>query len=251
MKKTLSLLLLLNLLVACGGGKLPEEKPSVDEETSQSETPISLPSETGSGDPSQESEESIPPSIASDDCMDEVAQVHYGENAGFGQAEFPEVVLGPPLGGGETTGSTESVLSLGSFGSITLCSETPILNGEGPDFIVFENAFYTELAENGVFAELATVSVSQDPQGLTGFINFNCSTYSYKGCAGTHPVLANAETNSIDPTDPETAGGDPFDLEVLGLDYAFCVKIEDLDWSALNGGSTAGFDLDAICMVHQ
>jgi hypothetical protein len=65
-----------------------------------------------------------------------------GPGSAFGQAELPNVVLGPPKGLGETDGSLD-VASLGNGGSITLgFAPSAIVDGPGPDFIVFENAFY-------------------------------------------------------------------------------------------------------------
>ena len=142
------------------------------------------------------------------------------------------------------------VLSLGVGGEIILKSATPILNGAGEDFIVFENAFFAGGSPNAPFVELGQVSLSQDG---THFFPFNCETQNpaefYPGCAGVHPVLANSELNDIDPTDPDAAGGDAFDLNDLGLSWALYVKIKDL--SMAGAGVSAGFDLDAIAIIHQ
>jgi hypothetical protein len=49
---------------------------------------------------------------------------------------------------------------------------------------------------------------------------------------------------AIDPTDPATAGGDPFDLADLGLAAARYVRVTD------RPGDGAVFDLDAVSIVH-
>jgi hypothetical protein len=58
-------------------------------------------------------------------------------------------------------GSGGGLVSLGDGGSITLGFTTPIANGAGADFAVFENGFVS--GSGGLaFLELATVSVSSD-----------------------------------------------------------------------------------------
>jgi hypothetical protein len=68
-----------------------------------------------------------------------------------------------------------------------------------------------------------------------------------------HPVYANPDTpegRDIDPTDPEKAGGDAFDLADVGLRVARFIRITDLDNGSGDKG-TAGFDLDAVAAVHS
>ncbi len=81
------------------------------------------------------------------------------------------------------------------------------------------------------------------------FHAFPCTAtaYPYGSCAGWHPVLANADTNEIDPTDPAVAGGDAFDLADLGVTEARFVRITDrVDLTGVAGT----FDLDAASIVH-
>lgn len=52
------------------------------------------------------------------------------------------------------------ILSLGDKGSITLALNQPMLNGFGPDFVVFENGF--PFGKDSFFLELAFVEVSSD-----------------------------------------------------------------------------------------
>lgn len=192
---------------------------------------------------------SASPSVPSDSYMDEVSSFNPGPGSGFGQSNFPGVVLGPPHGNGAGAGGTD-VLSLGVGGQITLRSDTPILNGPGPDFIVFENAFYVGGNPLSPFAEPGQVSVSQD--GIT-FYSFPCDASNhvalFPGCAGVHPTLANPDTNMISPTDPAVAGGDAFDLQNVGLTWILYVRVADM--GNAGGGGTAGFDLDAVSIVHQ
>ena len=173
-----------------------------------------------------------------------------GENAGFGQAEFPDVVLGPPQGQGTARGGLD-VLSLGVGGTIVIGFEgMAITNGEGPDFIVFENAFWAGNDPAQVWADPAEVSVSDDGVSWTAF---PCepdleNTTTLEGCAGWQPVLS-FESTVVVPLDPALTGGDAFDLSTIGLERAKYIRIRDL---ATDGGSpSAGFDLDAVGLIHS
>jgi hypothetical protein len=174
-----------------------------------------------------------------------------GDCAGFGLTSMPTVVLGPPVGGGETTGSLD-VVSLGFEGELVLSVEpNAIVDGPGVDLLVFENAFLTGGVPN---AELGEVSVSDDG---TTWKTFPCTPGpgpTYGACAGWHPVFS-APGNGISPVDPATAGGDGFDLEDVGLASARFVRIRDRGQVACpaNPGmkpTTVGFDLDAIAVVN-
>ncbi len=184
-----------------------------------------------------------------DPFVDRIVSFEPGEGAGFGQDKQPEIVLGAPRGHGKLEPS-DHVLSLGKGGRITLeFVDNEVFDAEGPDFIVFENAFLRAPGDdpgNGFF-ELAKVEVSADGKEWKAFA---FDTINRKGCAGHHPVLANPDENDIDPTDPEKAGGDPFDLKEVGLAMIRFVRITDLDNSSGANG-TMGFDLDAVAAVHS
>ncbi len=230
-------------------GEEPPPVPTPSAEPTPSPTPSASPSASTTPSPSPSPEGEPPPDpVPSDHYMDEVTSFEPGAHAGFGADQFPNIVLGPPQGSGSGLGGFH-VLSLGVGGEIVLKSVTPILNGGGFDFIVFENAFYAGGNPNNPFAEPGEVAVSQDG---SQFFSFPCAKTDapfFPGCAGVHPVYANPLTNSIDPTDPATAGGDAFDLEALGLEWAQYVRVRDL--SSGGGGNSAGFDLDAISIIHQ
>ena len=58
-------------------------------------------------------------------------------------------------------------------------------------------------------------------------------------------------SNGIDPTDPTTAGGDPFDLATINIKTARFIRIVDQGLSPIVGANGVnGFDLDAIAIVH-
>lgn len=198
-----------------------------------------------------------PPPDASDDAQGledydprrfivDLVSFEPGPGAGYGQDALPDVILGPPHGGGAHQGSTH-VVSLGTEGVIVVEMGMDIVDGPGADFIVFENPFRVG---DGVFAEPGHVAVSADGEA---FVELPCDPDDgpeYPGCAGVSPVYANAETNDLDPTDPEEAGGDAFDLADFGVERARFVRIRDGGQVSGLGGDSEGFDLDAMSVVH-
>lgn len=202
-----------------------------------------------SGDPSEDTTENGTED-GGDDGLDDsgpdpfadlVVSFEPGDGAGFGADLFPDVVLGAPTGAGDA-GSLD-VLSLGRTGEIILSfDDIGIVDGEGPDLLVFENPF-TGWPETG------HVAVSED--GET-WHEWDCDPLDeaggFPGCAGVGLVWTHPD-NDIDPTDPETAGGDAFDLAELGVERALFVRIRDSGANTYDGTS-GGFDLDAIAVVN-
>jgi hypothetical protein len=136
---------------------------------------------------------------------------------------MPEVALGPPVGGGCCQGSLD-VVSLGNGGTIVVgFGGSAIVDGPGPDFVVFENAFETA---DTVFAEIASVEVSEDGMHWDAY-----------PCTDAGPG----------PVDPSSSGGDAFDLADLGLARVRFVRITD---RADLTGAAGVFDLDAVGVVH-
>jgi hypothetical protein len=165
-----------------------------------------------------------------------------GAGAGHGADKLPCVVLGPPSGGKEATaGNVDGVLSLGHQGEIVLELGVDVVDGEGPDLIVFENPF---LYPGGVWAEPGEVAVSLDGER---FDAFPCapSEPAPNGCAGYGLVYAGS-----DPTNPEEAGGDAFDLADIRVERARYVRIRDRGPRVTGDFGTAGFDLDAVAVVN-
>lgn len=168
-----------------------------------------------------------------------------GPGAGFGQDKMSGIVLGPPQGAGSDAGSLD-VLSLGKSGEIILAFDgMQIVDGPGPDFIVFENPFPG-------WQETGVVAVSAD--GVT-WHEWPCAwddaAHDFPGCAGVRAVLSNSQ-NGVDPTDPLRAGGDAFDLADVTMTSARFVRIRDSGHNAPDQYQppAAGFDLDAVSVVH-
>jgi len=198
-------------------------------------------------------------------------------NTGFRYAELPGIVLGPPGDSLPTQGSTSTV-SLGRGGSITLrFTDNVIVDGPGPDFIVFENAFFkgsvpaSPTSTCNVFAEPGRVEVSADgftwaaypydasSLALVGQDQTPCSAIPLlHGLAGLTPTFTG---NWTVPDDPGAwdgggtggvsgAGGDAFDLAEVGLAEVRFVRITDLNLGTGFAGNAEGFDLDAVVALN-
>ena len=176
-----------------------------------------------------------------DPFADAVISFTPGAGAGYGQDRYPDVVLGSPEGGGSSGGL--DVLSLGQEGEILLAfDDLGMVDGEGPDLLVFENPF-PGWYETGVVAASADGETwAEWPCDATD------ADGGYPGCAGVGLVYATSD-NGVDATDPETAGGDAFDLADLGLPAARYVRIRDSGMNSYDGVA-GGFDLDAVAVVH-
>ena len=179
-----------------------------------------------------------------DPFADAIVSFEPGPDAGFGIEEAPDIVLGWPEGNGEFRGSLD-VRSLGESGEIVLeMNDLAIFDGPGPDLLVFENPFSGWL-------ETGAVAVSSDGEE---WLEWPCDALDdealFPGCAGVGYVYADS-SGLIDPTDPDLAGGDAFDLVDLGVDEVRFIRIRDSgfnDWAY--GGTTGGFDLDAVAAVN-
>ena len=176
----------------------------------------------------------------------EVVAFTPGSNAGFGETELPGIVLGPPGGEGSGNGSL-SVLSLGVGGEIILAfHEQVIVDGDGPDFVVFENPFLIGGDPETPFAEFAEVAISLDGERWETFPCESRTEYPWPGCAGWS-VVEEYDVCTEQLVEGST-GGDLFDLSELGVTRARFVRIRDL--SETGGAPTAGFDLDAVGAFH-
>jgi hypothetical protein len=156
-------------------------------------------------------------------------------------------------------------VSLGDGGSAILTFDSPIVNGTGPDFAVFENSL------NGSFLELGFVEVSSD--GLHFF--------RFPAVSLTQFTQQISSFGTIDPTKIDNLAGKyqvlygtPFDLDILsgtpGLDlnnvsYLRIVDVvgdinplyatRDSMGNIVNDPwptpyNSCGFDLDAVGVIH-
>jgi hypothetical protein len=187
---------------------------------------------------------------------------------GYGIINFPDSVIvdfGVPEDAIGMAGDGR-VVSLGDSGVAILSFDSPVSNGPGPDFAVFENAFLE------TFLELAFVEVSSDDINYFRFPSVSLTPVDSQ-------VVA---FGSLDATlIHNLAGkyiqgfGTPFDLEELsdqpGLDInaITSVKIVDVIGSVIDSLAThdskgnivndpwptpfdmCGFDLDAVGVIHN
>ncbi len=189
---------------------------------------------------------------ASDPWLDRVHSFEPGTSAGFGADNLPRVVLGPPQGGGAVQGSLD-VVSLGNGGVIEVrFADNAVVDAEGDDLVIYENAFHAGNADGQLFTEFAFVEVSRDGKTWKAF-PYDAQTG--EGLAGREPVYANS-SNGIDPLSPE-GGGDRFDIAAVGLDYVTAIRITDAGnlvddlGNHSYAGTKGGFDLDAAAALHS
>ena len=179
------------------------------------------------------------------------ADVSYGEeSAGVGPAST----------------STLEAVSLGDGGMATLTFGTPIANGDGFDFAVFENSF------DDYFLELAVVEVSSDGEH---FVRFPATslTQTRTQIGGTGRVDATFINNLAGKY--RVGYGTPFDLEELrdstniDINNITHVRLIDVVGSIdpqygtydafghiINDpfptiSRSAGFDLEGVCVLNQ
>jgi hypothetical protein len=167
----------------------------------------------------------------------------------------------------DATGKAQEngVISLGDGGSAILTFNTPIADGPGWDFCVFENAFIDS------FLELAYVDVSSDG---TNYYRFNSiSNSDTTAQCGTFGTLNTAKINNL--AGKYLVGyGTPFDLSelknisALNTQKITHVRITDVTGRIDSNASrdsrgvaindpwptpfnTGGFDLDAVGVINQ
>lgn len=175
-----------------------------------------------------------------------------GQATGQQPAYFPANVLGLPDSSARRTVPSvdpHRIVSLGMGGEIVLRFDAPIVDGDGVDFTVFENAFHYMLgSRERLYAEPAEVAVSSD--GVS-YAAFPFDSLTLDGCAGTMPTNGDRS-----PFDPAVSGGNGFDLAELGVDSIRFVRIRDV--TAIVASDPAhpfwdptlsGFDLDAVVAI--
>lgn len=167
---------------------------------------------------------------------------------------------------GAATTNTMDVVSLGDGGTAVVTFETPIANGQGFDFAVFENSF------NDAFLELAFVEVSSDGEHFVRFPahSLTPSDTIIGGMGGIDPTMINNLAGKY-----RVGYGTPFDLEELrdsaNIDINNITHVRLVDVVGSNDPRYAtydafgnividpfptlsysgGFDLDGVCVLNQ
>ena len=187
----------------------------------------------------------------------------------LGYASFGEEALVAGVPGG-----TYDVVSLGDGGSATVTFASPIYNGEGPDFAIFENGLHpdTDSTMTMYFLELAFVEVSSDGEHFFRFPAVTAVPYDKQ--VGGFDAMNPAQIHNF-AGKYEAFYGTPFDLDevednpLLNKNKVTHVRVIDVigninpeyatydseghpvndPWPT--GFETGGFDLDAIGVIHD
>jgi hypothetical protein len=175
------------------------------------------------------------------------------------------VALGKP-------GGTMDVISLGDGGSATLTFASPIYNGPGPDFAVFENGLVNAQDNTICFLELAFVEVSSDGENFFRFpaVSKVQDSEQLGGFDCIHASLIHNFAGKY-----AVYYGTPFDLDevednaLLNKNKITHVRIIDVvgnidpeyasydsEGHAVNDPwptpfNSSGFDLDAVGVIHD
>lgn len=158
-------------------------------------------------------------------------------HTGEGTSDAENAVNGV-RGGGSKAGSAD-VFSLGfdeGIDNFVVLSwgGARVRNGDGIDFVVFENPF--EITGGRVFMDLTIVLLSADGETWVAFPHdyvaedetaYLATPEVWAGFAGRHPVRYHVESNPVDPFDFARAGGDPFDLDDLSGEDAASREIRE------------------------
>ena len=181
-------------------------------------------------------------------------------------ANYPdENALGYPEG-------TFGVVCLGDGGMATLTFASPIYNGVGPDFAVFENGFANAVNPDTWALELAFVEVSSDGEHFFRFPAYsNTQTTTQLGNGGT---IVPSQIHNL-ASKYGAMYGTPFDLDevednplldknrithVRVVDVVGCIDSlyasSDCQGHVINDPwptpfASSGFDLDAVGVIHD
>lgn len=164
-----------------------------------------------------------------------------------------------------------TMVSLGDSGIAVLTFESPIYNGEGPDFAVFENGFVNPADPEEAFLELAFVEVSSDG---VNYVRFPASSETGTPQVPGAGVYMNARKINNLAGKYKDDYGTPFDLEELkgipelDINNITHIRLVDVIGDISANGTTdkdghfvndpyptpypsGGFDLDAVGALYM
>ena len=164
------------------------------------------------------------------------------------------------------------IVSLGDSGVATLSFASPLYDGPGADFAVFENGFANPANDSQAFLEFAFVEVSSDGIRYVRFPATSLVPVNTQIPAAGVYTYANLVNNLAGKYIANY--GTPFDLQELadspGLDVAHISYVRLIDVVGATSGhssydkdghiindpyptqfATGGFDLDAVGVIHQ
>ena len=186
-------------------------------------------------------------------------------NLGFASYGEDTLALGAP-------GGTYDIVSLGDGGTATVTFASPIFNGEGPDFAVFENGLVLEDDNTLCFLELAFVEVSSDGENFFRFpaiCNYpedqQIGTFECTSCTLIHNFAGKYEAFYGTPFDLD----DVEDSPLLDKNRVTHVRLIDVvgninpEYATYDSKGhvvndpwptpfeSCGFDLDAVGVIHD
>jgi len=164
-----------------------------------------------------------------------------------------------------------AIVSLGDSGVATLTFASPVYNGPGADFAVFENGFIDVADATQAFLELAFVEVSSDGSNYFRFPSASLTQAQLQLGNGDYTTASNI--NNLAGKYVGTYGT-PFDLSdmagISGLDINHITHVRivdavgditqhacrDADGRVINDPfptpfPSSGFDLDAVGVLHN
>jgi Secretion system C-terminal sorting domain len=159
-----------------------------------------------------------------------------------------------------------AVVSLGDGGNAILTFPSPIINGPGPDFAIFENGF------DNHYMELAFVEVSSDGVNYHRFdgisevpTDIQLTNFSFSDCSMIYNLAGKYRVNYGTPFDLNEMDGIP-GLDVYNITHVKLIDVVgsiDPLWGTVDSQGTiindtyptefesGGFDLDAIGVIHS
>ncbi len=185
-------------------------------------------------------------------------------NPGLGYASLGDssLAIGP---------ANLDIVSLGDSGVATLTFSSPIANGPGPDFVVFENGFLDPANDSLAFLELAFVEVSSDgvhfyrfPANSLTQTNVQIGNNDYMNAVNLHNLAGKYIGMFGTPFDLSEMAG----IEGLNISRVTHVRLIDVVGSVAGHSGydsagrmvndpyptpypSCGFDLDAVGVIHQ
>lgn len=167
---------------------------------------------------------------------------------------------------GYAEGTSVDVVSLGDKGSITLTFNYPIENGDGPDFVVFENSF------SDSYLEFAHVEVSTDGETFVRFPSISniqtdvqTATYANSDASLVHNLAGKYRQGFGTPFDLQDLV-DSAGIDLMDINYVRIIDVVgsidplygtyDSQGHLINDPyktdfESGGFDLDAVGVIHN
>jgi len=131
--------------------------------------------------------------------------------------EVDETWQTPEKGLGQAEGTSSDIVCLGRGGEITFTFDTLIVNGDGADFVCFENAL------SHTFLELGWVEVSMDGINFERFPNRSLTENTVNAFGDVDPTKIHGYCSKY-----RQGYGTPFDLDSVNIGSIQYIKFIDI-----------------------